>query len=784
LHFVYCLMLQSRKVTFSLSKCCAVLLLPFLLSSCAITFVKRYPKNKPFVYQTNIRVQEAKSSSEKSELQSRLENQLDDSLRVRVRSYPLWKTINRPPVFDTNNVNRSVAYMTALMNSLGYFSADINASYDTNNVRDQQRVTIDFNVRPGKNLRFDSIAYDLSTPAWQQLAMENRRQSLLKKNAPYSKQVVAQELDRLIALLRDNGYYKVSKEDVYAEVDTVAAALIDPTLDPFEQAALLEELRRRREDPTIDIVIRQRPVSDSTHIRPYYINKVTIYPDVPVALDTFGVVRHDTARIGRFVIISQTDKFRKRFLTTFSALKPGEVYSQNNYFKTINVFNQLGAWQQANVDVFESLENDSTLDVEITLYPAKKFTTIQDVEISRNNANSVNADLVASSNLFGVGVNAGVRNRNFARQAIQTTTNGRFGVELGKNFIQTFQTSLSHNIYIPKFLPPLSFIKQKDSAEAPRTILSFNVAYTDRRRFFSLFSTNVAYGYEWTRRNHVWFLRLPNIEYTKLNKSDSLLELEKKITYLKYAFNDGLVISLQGAYRWQKQTGRHFNAVRLGVEESGGLTGMFRNLDVDAKLFRFVRADAEYRHWIQYRKSALAFRLFGGVGFAYGDSSTLVKEKTLPFFKQYIAGGPNSMRAWQVRQLGWGSYKPVDDTSFQDRFGDIQLEANVEYRFLVATLPGGIKMGSALYVDAGNIWLRKTFDDPTLQNAEFNLGRLGQDLAIAAGTGLRFDFNFFLIRLDYAYKVKDPQRKVDEGKWFYNWKPFNGQLQLGINYPF
>ncbi|HYE55195.1 MAG TPA: BamA/TamA family outer membrane protein, partial [Chitinophagaceae bacterium] len=145
----------------------------------------------------------------------------------------------------------------------------------------------------------------------------------------------------------------------------------------------------------------------------------------------------------------------------------------------------------------------------------------------------------------------------------------------------------------------------------------------------------------------------------------------------------------------------------------------------------------------------------------------------------------NSMRAWQVRQLGWGSYKrPAGDTNFLDRFGDIQLEANLEYRFQVATLPGGIKLGSALYVDAGNIWLRKTFDDPNLANADFNLGRLGKDLAIGAGTGIRLDFNFFLVRLDYAYKVKDPQREKDPEKWFYNWNLFNGQLQLGINYPF
>jgi outer membrane protein insertion porin family len=777
-------MLQSRKVTFSLSKWCALLLLPVLLSGCAITFVKKAPKNRPFVYETNVRVQNAATTAERTELQARLQEQLDDSLRVRTRAYPLWKTITRPPVFDTNNINRTEAYMTALLNSLGYFSPVIRDTFTIDTVKEEQRVTVDFNISPGKNLKFDSIAYALSTPEWQQLAMSSRRNSALRKDAPYSKQVVAQELDRLINVLRNNGYYKVSKEDLYAEVDTVAAALIDPSLDPFEQAELLEELRRRQENPTIDIVIKQRPVTDSTHIRPYYINKVTIYPDVPVAIDSFQAVRRDTMRIGNYYIITQSDKFRRRFLTEYTALRPGEVYRYDNYYKTINTYNQLGAWQQANVDVFESLDNDSTLDVEITLYPAKKYTTIQDVELSRNNANSANANLVATSNLFGVGFNVGLRNRNFARQSIQTTTNVRVGFELGRNVFQTVQTSLAHNIYIPKFLPPWSWIyRRKDSLESPRTIISMNASYTDRRQFFNLFSVNLANGYEWGRRNHVWFVRIPNLEYTKLNKSDSLSKLEDDNPYLKYAFNDGMVISLQASYRWQKQSGNHFNSLRVGVEESGALTGLSKRLDIDAKLFRFIRADAEYRHWIQYKKSALAFRFLGGVGFAYGDSSATVKERALPFFKQYVAGGPNSMRAWQVRQLGWGSTERIDSV-FQDRFGDIQLEANVEYRFLIANIPGGIKLGSAFYLDAGNIWLRKTFGDPALDSADFRLSRLGRDLAIGAGTGLRFDFNFFLIRLDYAYRVKDPQRRVEPEKWFYNWGLFNGQLQLGINYPF
>ncbi len=45
---------------------------------------------------------------------------------------------------------------------------------------------------------------------------------------------------------------------MYAEHDTVVAALIDPTLDPFEQFELLDSLSKKKREPTINIVFKQR----------------------------------------------------------------------------------------------------------------------------------------------------------------------------------------------------------------------------------------------------------------------------------------------------------------------------------------------------------------------------------------------------------------------------------------------------------------------------------------------------------------------------------------------
>ena len=211
---------------------------------------------------------------EKIDLSTRLSNQLDDSLRTQVRSIlGLFNTVMYPPVFDTANVRRSIGYMVALLNATGYYNPLIKDTVrrDTVHIHHwfsrtrsiQYRVSIDFTVFPGKQVKLDSIGYHLSTPALQTLALQSLPQSLLKKGKPYSKQALSSELDRLVSLFRNNGYYSFSKDDLFIEKDTVVSALIDPNLDPFQQAALLDELRKKREHPTINVVILERPVRDS-----------------------------------------------------------------------------------------------------------------------------------------------------------------------------------------------------------------------------------------------------------------------------------------------------------------------------------------------------------------------------------------------------------------------------------------------------------------------------------------------------------------------------------------
>jgi outer membrane protein insertion porin family len=783
---------QRRQFTVSFFKPVFLLsvILVSLLFSC--TTARKFPQNQPFVFAANVKVEGKLPKSEKRDLSAKLSNQLDDSLRTQVRSIlGVFNTVMYPPVFDTANIRRSIGYMVALLNATGYYNPVIKDTIrrDTVHVHHwfshtrstQYRVIVNFTVFPGKQSKLDSIGYDLSNPALQQLTLQSLPQSLLKKGQPYSKQTLSAELDRLVTLFRNNGYYSFSKEDVVIVKDTVVAALIDPNLDPFQQAALLEELRRKREHPTTNVVIQQRPVRDSTHLRKYTIGHVTVYPDLPIILeDTVTVSTIDTSSARGLTIISRADKFKPFILANNIFLRPGRLYRVENVNRTYNRFNLMGAWQQTSIIFAPSDSSDSVLDATVKLYPAKKQYLTADLEASRNTN-----DIVTATNLFGMNINLGVRNRNAFKQSVLSSTNLRGGIELGSNFIQTEQASISHTLSFPRLLPSNNFIKRQFGLDSLRTVINANASYIDRRNFFAVTTFNASFGWEWAVKNKSYLLRLLNVEYTKLVKTDSFQRYLDQIPSLNLAFRSGLVLSTQFVYKSVKKHLNRTNYLTMSAESSGALAGLIsRKLD-EGDLWRFIKGEIDFRHHIDIRRSQLALHAYGGAGLAYGRQGS-GWEQTLPFYKAFFAGGPNSMRGWQVRQLGLGSSKFYDTAKGGqlDRFGDIQLEGNIEYRFPLGTV-FGVKLLSALYVDAGNIWDRHPIDQtPEQRGSDFQINRFYKEIAVDAGTGLRMDFDWFLIRLDWAYKLKEPQRVHDSDQWFKDLKLFKGQFQLGIGYPF
>lgn len=746
--------------------------------SCAT--IKGYP-DKPFVYQTNITLNGKFSADERKDLLGKLQQQLHDSVVVRRKqSLGFWSTLKNPPVYDSANADKSVAYMRALLNSLGYYrdtitySDTVRAVLDENRV--QQRVTLDFNVYPGVVTRLDSVSYTMGNDTLQHITENARSGTVLRKGAPFAKALIGGELDRLTDVYRNSGYLRFSRDELLAVFDTVGLALLRPTLDPLEQAEQFEALRRRRLNPTVNLDIVLRANGDSMRLKRYYVGNVTVYPDLNVDTATYVPRVH---AVKGYKVIEFKNLYDPKIFPAYVYLHHGDLYSQRNYLKTLNRFNAIGSWRLVNIDELPRVGTDS-VDFALRLTPANKYSFTANVEGSQsfgNNAftNGTNGNLI--------GVNFGLQNRNFARRANLASTNFRFATEVsGQQRIVARQLAFGQTIYFPRALPDFKFLPPVIK-ENFKTVFGINAAYTSRRNFFDLSTINSYWGYDFNWNKMLFSVRLPNIEYTYLKPGPDLDSLIKRNQSYKYIFNSGLVTSMISNFTLTGGKKNTANVARFGVEFSGLLTGLIHTPFFYNNLQRFVKLDAEFRQTYKIGKSAFAWRAMGGAGFQFRNNQRYQYNKFLPFYKSYVAGGANSMRAWALRRLGPGStVKSFDRTVAPDRFGEMLLEANAEYRFYLGDV-FGFKVNSALYTDAGNVWyLRENEDFP---EGQFKLNKLWNDLAIGVGTGLRIDIGFFLIRLDYAFKMKDPS--PDENHKEYQNKFFadkRGVLQLGVTYPF
>ena len=781
------------------------LLAVIVFSSCTLfTVVRNSPQNEPFIFKTEVDVKgDHITKEEQTRLEAGLYEQLDDSITARKVDKVVYAVLKNPTRMDSSLISKSMQSMRYYLQGEGYFNDSITFTTDVKPNGDQLRGYINFNVWPGKVTKIDSLSYTLREDSLQKLTDQSLRAAIIKKGDAFAQGPISAELDRLVSLYKEHGYFFFNRGMVYGLWDTIDVSLLQPTLDPFEQAERVRLMRERLQSPTANLDIRLRAVEDLSLLKRYYIGDVFVYPDVK-ADTTSGTRRESKAK--NITVIQHYNKFKPKIFPPNIYLRPGELYNQRRYLRTLNRLNSLSSWRLVDIGYDTTRRpGQDTIDFIVRLTPAPKYNFSTNFEGSFG---AFNDKSLISNNFFGLGFNVGLQNRNFLKGANLATTNLRYGVELGSlskgQIVQTQQVSLSSSLVYPRFVfPGMNNFKENFTGYIS-SVFGINAANTERRFLFNLttFNTNWGYDFSWRARsynnnNRTYNLnvKIPNIEYSYIKRRDSLWRLIDRNPSIRTLFSDGLVSSVIGRFTmpWNDVRNKRTNVLKINTEISGLLTGMIPSNFIDSQLYRFAKVDLEYAKMFRWTKTALVLRGFGGIGYEFDFTKDPEKRDQLPFFKQYYSGGPNSMRAWQLRRLGPGSaakyFTRPDEAPgviiVPDRFGDVQLEANVEYRMQLFSF-AGIPVNGAVFTDVGNVWLLKK--DAGLPEETFSFSRLGTDLAIGSGAGVRVDFGFFVIRLDYAYKVKDPSPDYADREYrgkFFAYPFFKGsQLQLGIGYPF
>ncbi|MBK7347298.1 MAG: BamA/TamA family outer membrane protein [Chitinophagaceae bacterium] len=793
------------------------LLVAVLLFSCTITRYKKLPLNKPFVAKNTIKVSDDKlTKGEKEFIEEKLYTQLDDSAQVKIKS-PIFflDIISAPPAYDTIYSSLSANNMEASLFHLGFYDAQAAYKADTSG----RKVKVHYTINAGKRTLIDTIGYQLQLPELQQFAMASKPNSLLAKGLPITKSAVMGEINRLVDTFRNNGYYKFTAAELKVRGDTTIAALTTVSDDPFEQLELLAQAQALKDSPKIKLALVLNPPEDSSKLEKYFIDKIYLLIDyVPGdnLIDTVNINQRTTAS-GNFILRYHQQFLRIGFIARNILFKRGEVFRQNDYYQTLTNLAKAGMWQSVNIQIVEHPQSNK-LDLIVELIPIKKFGFEATLETSysavTNQANAI------GGSQFGLSGNLSFVNRNIAREAIHMTHSLHAGVEFNNNarsnttnLINSNEFRYSNSIIIPRIInlfpsKDKNITGRRGRYKAGETFFNTSIAYANRLQLFNLQSVDLSIGTSKINKEGAkWVFRPVIAEFNYLfNESDSFRNILKDNPFLRYSYNTAFAGGM--GLSWSKSffNPRHLRStskertIKWNVEESGLTWGLLPFLNKYKK--KYIKTDVEYHYTVSYKKTVLAFHFFGGVGIPLSK-----KDTTLPFFKQYFGGGSTSLRGWPVRGVGLGSQplKPYQKNIFNERTGDIKLEANVEYRYDIAKIiPNTLILRGAVFADAGNIWnWRPSVNNGiTSDTGQFKLKNLYREIGLSAGTGLRLDFNYVVLRLDFGFRVKRPETSYFNDGWklpslsfndiipklfsgkYRQWRYENFNFSIGINYAF
>ena len=502
----------------------------------------------------------------------------------------------------------------------------------------------------------------------------------------------------------------------------------------------------------------------------------------------------DTLFKGRYTFISDNRfKYNPDLFMRLNSLKSGELYGLDKVKQTFNAYSGLNQFQFVNIrfrkDTME--DDDDLLNCYINLMPMSKQSVSLDIEGTNTSGN------------LGVAGNLNYQHRNLFRNAeiFRVSLRGamerqQWMVENVSNNFNTREMGVEASLSVPRLIGPGNWFRYFDRY-LPQTVLTMGYNYQDRPDYTRTI-TNIKAGYNWKTTKLLWHnLNLVDFNMVNLYSFEPEFINSIKDLYIKSSFTDHLIFATNYSlvYNTQQSNIReNYRYVKFTFESAGNtlnllskITGSQKSESIDSlgiatssyyKIFdtryaQYVKADLEIRYgYILDKYNSIVGRAFAGIGLPYGNFDVL------PFEKKYFTGGANGIRAWQVRSLGPGTYEAPPE-AYPNQSSDIKLEVNLEYRFrLVRMLEG------ALFLDAGNIWAIN--DKDNREGAKFKFGNFYKQIAIGTGTGFRFDFNYFIFRLDVGMKLRDPSQELANG-WIIGNRKLNNNdfnVSFAIGYPF
>lgn len=678
----------------------------------------------------------------------------------RKLNYGNWfmRTGNPVILYDSSKTYESQLQISSYLANHGFFDAQVDAEVE----KKRRKAFITYHVAENQGYRIDSTFHKTDDEGIARLLDQDTR-SLVRVGRRYDQDILTKERQRVEDMLRNNGYYNFSKS--YIEYNIYK--------DTVEHTVGIEQ------------VIRTPSGSDQ---HPSY----TI-GNIEFNIDSPAEVIPDQEVQTRYNGINYTlyrDRYSEKVIDSRIFLELGVLYRQRDVRETQRQLANLDIFSFVNI-TFDTIGNE--LQTRILTRPNQKFQITNQLGAS------------VTEQLPGPFISHSLRNRNLFRGLEIFEFNFRAGLEgvasatTEGGVYRSRELSTSASVIFPQFLIPFNkWSLQNFGRYNPRTRALFGYNYVNRPEY-TRDALNTILAYSWAPSNLRQQFTV-NVLDANLIRSSLDPEFRKRLedfqaqgNNLINAFMPSYVSSISGQMiinfnQYGLSQRNEASLWRLFVESGGTTFNLFNNSfisDRSYQYFQFLKFQSDFRRYRPLsQKSTFAYRLNLGLAKPYGVSNGV-----LPYEKYFFAGGSTSIRAWQPRRLGPGSFSPEknEDGTFDYRFeqpGEILFEAMFEYRQKLFGYFDG-----AIFVDVGNTW---TFgEDPSRPGADFQVKRFYKELAVGTGLGLRMDFDFLVLRLDMGIKAYDPARPEGE-RYILDNISFSSPLgeksqrvfNIGIGYPF
>lgn len=684
----------------------------------------------------------------------------------------------RPTILDTNLCKQTQTNFKNFLFNQGYFTSNVNYKI----VQKSKKAKVIYSVHTGPRYIINDLRFKSEDSLIAKILNDHAESSIILPGSPMDNNLYQQEKARITDLLFNHGY--VDFNPIYIE------PLIADTINI--KANVILNIRN--------------PAGKSQHQK-YFINQVSINPNyIPNKITNDTIIEFDSLS---FKSNLEKDYVRHQLLANKIVLRPGLLASKTLLDNTYDHLSKLGTYRFISIESKLDSIQSNAINYNILLSPNKKWVFDFGVDLNYTSIKKT------SKTLFGVSGFANLKNRNVFNRAISYSTKIEIGTEVNLLKLSDFNSinvHLSNEFSLPLFYDitktwsllkmlssPFTNIKNKPDS---RTNIKLGLDYENLVSLYDYKSINTSIEYDWQvkKRHRISLHTLGFFLYWPSTTSafDTLL-LENKFLEKSFKgrrlftsfFLDNITYYYQSKLLKNKQHSVITNFNISGFETNlvneiyKTISGKKVNFSLgEFEFSKFIKSDIDYRFYLNFpNKSKLAIRFAAGVVFPFGSSVEV------PYIKQFYVGGPQSIRAWNIRELGPGSLNLSDPSVNKSQIfyasGDFKLETSIEYRFDMFW-----RVKGALFLDAGNVWLlpkSSTDDKSAILKSTFY-----KELAVGTGLGVRLDLTYFLFRVDYGFQLRNTYPGENGKYWLYgseNAVSFdklisNSTIHLALDYPF